>query len=849
MIIFALSFLFGIFISFINYENLNFLTLPLILFFIVIFVIAVYKIRILFLIAGGFFGGLLLMFLRIDNYIQNEKLADNFSNIEILTSGQIISIPEQILDKNNSKKVIAYKFKFAVDNQQNFQIIKQNNKNKKAKNSNLNLQKIPSTLQVFYYKNDKNGFINFKLGDTLQLHLKLKSIHGNINDGSYNFDLKMMSENIGATAYIIQKNNLNKVLTNAKNNNNTNNNTNNSKNNLLFLVENLRYEIKQQILTLLPPEKFHLVGIIIGLAIGEQKAISPQQWELLNNTGVTHLFAISGLHITMFAIFAGGLTALIWKRFPLLVRFLPTKLAAIFISCIVAIFYALLSGFEIPAQRTLIMLLVVAISLFIKRKFSIFQILFTALFLVLLFDSFAIFAIGFWLSFMCVVALIIVGSSWLNNNEKNTKNTKNTKNNKSILEKIKFISKEYIITQTATCLITLPILLYIFQKFPLVSPISNLIAIPLVSFIITPLILFTTFFIFVFPKALLFYLLSFSHYLLQQLLNFLQFCNDNVILLEKNISAIALILSFCGIFILLLPKKFPGKLFAVFLLLPLFLEKSPRPNFGDAWVYFLDVGQNLSVVIKTQNKTIIYDVANERFAKSVILPFLRFHSINNIDLMIISHQDNDHSGGLNTLLENQNLNIKNVMTSMQNLPNSILCNADYFWEFDGVKFQTFNALQQNSTRFQPNFLDNFSKDIAKKNLQISWKNLQNQSDKNNYFYAGNDKSCVIKITTQNGKSVLLTGDIGKNEEQNLIQNYDEKTLQSDVLLVAHHGSLTSSAENFLQIISPKLAIISAGFDNKFNHPNPLIIQRLQKLNVPILQTQINGQISIKLDEL
>ena len=343
--------------------------------------------------------------------------------------------------------------------------------------------------------------------------------------------------------------------------------------------------------------------------------------------------------------------------------------------------------------------------------------------------------------------------------------------------------------------------------------------------------------------------MSFSHYLLQQLLNFLQFCNDNVILLEKNISAIALILSFCGIFILLLPKKFPGKLFAVFLLLPLFLEKSPRPNFGDAWVYFLDVGQNLSVVIKTQNKTIIYDVANERFAKSVILPFLRFHSINNIDLMIISHQDNDHSGGLNTLLENQNLNIKNVMTSMQNLPNSILCNADYFWEFDGVKFQTFNALQQNSTRFQQNFLDNFSKDIAKKNLQISWKNLQNQSDKNNYFYAGNDKSCVIKITTQNGKSVLLTGDIGKNEEQNLIQNYDKKTLQSDVLLVAHHGSLTSSAENFLQIISPKLAIISAGFDNKFNHPNPLIIQRLQKLNVPILQTQINGQISIKLDEL
>ena len=105
MIIFALSFLFGIFISFINYENLSFLTLPLILFFIVIFVIAVYKIRILFLIAGGFFGGLLLMFLRIDNYIQNEKLADNFSNIEILTSGQIISIPEQILDKNNSKKV------------------------------------------------------------------------------------------------------------------------------------------------------------------------------------------------------------------------------------------------------------------------------------------------------------------------------------------------------------------------------------------------------------------------------------------------------------------------------------------------------------------------------------------------------------------------------------------------------------------------------------------------------------------------------------------------------------------------------------------------------------------------
>ncbi|MEK7736973.1 MAG: ComEC/Rec2 family competence protein, partial [Pseudomonadota bacterium] len=289
-------------------------------------------------------------------------------------------------------------------------------------------------------------------GERWQLTVRLKRPHGNLNPDGFDYEAWLLEAGIRASGYVRPAaDNLRRdafVMRPGT------------------LVERLREDIRERFLQALPGRPY--AGILVALAVGDQRAIDAEQWRLFSRTGITHLMSISGLHVTMFASLAYALLNWLWRRSPKLPLRIPAQRVAVVGGFAAALFYCLIAGFAVPAQRTLYMLAVVAIALWAQRSVSASRVLALALLLVLLLDPWAVLAAGFWLSFGAVALLFYVGSSRLGAAHWLT---------------------EWGRTQWAVTLGSIPALLLLFQQFSLVSPLANAIAIPLVSFVITPLAL------------------------------------------------------------------------------------------------------------------------------------------------------------------------------------------------------------------------------------------------------------------------------------------------------------------------------------------------------------------------
>ena len=213
-------------------------------------------------------------------------------------------------------------------------------------------------------------------------------------------------------------------------------------------------------------------GLLVALAVGERGEISPAQWDIFRRTGVGHLVSISGLHVALVGLLCGGALGAVWRRAPVLALRCPAQKAAALGALIAAGGYALLSGLGIPVQRAWLMLLAAVLALFGGRSVAPSQVLALALLGVLVVDPWAVLSAGFWLSFGAVAALLYVcsariapGSDWSSR------------------------LRGWGLVQWTATLASLPVLLLVFQQFSLVSPLANALAIPLVSFVVTPLAL------------------------------------------------------------------------------------------------------------------------------------------------------------------------------------------------------------------------------------------------------------------------------------------------------------------------------------------------------------------------
>lgn len=538
-------------------------------------------------------------------------------------------------------------------------------------------------------------------------------------------------------------------------------------------------------------------AVIRALVIGEDSQITRADWQLFVDTGINHLVSISGLHITMLASLgyfcAGGL----WRLRPNLALYLPSSLAASIGGAMVAVAYSALAGFSIPTQRTLYMLLTVLTMLSLRQRFPFSWILSIAIWVVLVLDPWAVLAPGFWLSFGAVAILAFAMGSRLR-----------TANGWQVA-----IHTQWVIT-----LAFVPVLVMFFNQLSFVSPVANALAIPMVSLAIVPLAIAGAILPFDFLLQLAAAIWEICAHALQWLRQL-----PWAVSYSATPSMWAWLMALLGTLVWLMPRGWPLRWAGLLLWLPMFLPTPATLLPGQMCVTVLDVGQGLSVLVQTARHAMLYDAGPAYMADSdagqrIVLPYLRHLGIRQLDLAMVSHDDNDHVGGMASVLAG--VPARKLLSSLapdatffnqlQHIKPPVVmpheaCHAGQQWQWDQVTFRVLYPAQ---------------------GLPAGIKD--------------NDKSCVIQMISAHG-SLLLTGDIERYAEQALLASAPAG-LTSHVMTMPHHGSKTSSSMAFVHAVRPEIAIATMGYLNRFGHPKPEVVARYDALGTQTLRSDSDGAI-------
>ncbi len=606
-----------------------------------------------------------------------------------------------------------------------------------------------------------------RAGDRLLLRARLRRPHGYANPGVFDYERWLFMRGIGATGYARGYQKLGEpsggdswwrplVWRQA-------------------LLERLRAH---------RAEIAH-VDSVAALSLGLGGSLAPERGEILNATGTRHLFAVSGLHIGLvFGLFFWLARALL-RRLPPPCARLPAHHAAALAALPFAFGYALLAGFSLPTQRALVMLSCFVFGSLQRRRPSLAQSLSASLLAVLLWDPFSPLSVSFWLSFAAVAFIVLFLSAqagaahwgrW---------------------------PKLQVYLSLAMGLPTLAL----FARASLIAPLANLFAVPLVSFLILPASLSATL------------LAAFSDWPAAWLLRgadvlFDVFWRAGAWLATADAAewshrppAWALATAVAGVALLLALPRRSLKPLALVLLLPLLNKASAPPARGDFEAVFLDVGQGLSVFVATHRHALLYDAgaAYPTFdlGAAVVVPYLRARGVGELDLLIVSHNDNDHAGGAAGVL--RHVAAKRLVggESLAVAGRDFEACRDDEWTWDGVRFEILRPPAMRT-------------------------------------YTGNDASCVLRISG-GGHSLLLTADVERAAERALTR---DARIASEVVLVPHHGSRTSSSPAFLDKVAPRLAVVTSGYRNKFGLPRADVLRRYRRRGVRVLNTADTGALGL-----
>ncbi|MCL5261401.1 MAG: DNA internalization-related competence protein ComEC/Rec2 [Gammaproteobacteria bacterium] len=629
---------------------------------------------------------------------------------------------------------------------------------------------------------------NIIVGDKWQLLVRLKRPHGLLNPGGFDLEKYLFAEHIRATGYVLPST-MNQLL---------------AANWYSHPLDRLRQKLQQKIAQALFKEKS--AGIISALLVGDENAISTSEWQLLRATGTSYLVAISGLHIGFVATIGFLLIQFFWRRVSKLTLWLPSQRIGAIAAFFAGLIYAAISGFSIPTQRSLLMLIVFLGAIFFKRHFTSWHTFSLALFCVLLVDPLALLTKGFWLSFIAVAAILYAVNY-----------SKYVKLETSITQPAlawlyaKWI--KYWQLQLTITIALMPLSLLLFQQLSFVAIIANIVALPGVCLIVVPLGLLASSFMF-FPGYLGGWILTLAAKIMSMIYFWLACCSKLSFFCWQHavVNYWVFTAAIIGMLCLLAPRNFPAKWLGIIWFLPLifYLPKGPGPN--EVWFTLLDVGQGLASVIRTQKHVLVYDTGIKQYksdsGETVVLPFLASYGLKDIDMMVVSHGDNDHIGGANSILAADK--VSKLITSVPERfapGRAEHCYAGQTWQWDGVKFQIL-APNANTT------------------------------------YDGNNSSCVLRITC--GKnSLLLTGDIEREAEDFILSN-TSLNLQSSILVAPHHGSRTSSSPEFVVAVKPSYVLFPTGYLNRFHFPVQSVIKRYLAIDSKMFNTEATGAITFKI---
>jgi competence protein ComEC len=612
-----------------------------------------------------------------------------------------------------------------------------------------------------------------RTGQRWQLTARLKRPWGFKNPGGFDYEAWLFQQGIRATGYVRQPDRARLLADEG----------------IYHPIDHLRQRLAEAIAQALNSDSNR--GVLTALAIGDRSGISKQQWRVLLKSGTNHLLAISGLHVGFVAGVVYFLTLRIWRLHGKWCGRWPAQRVAALIALMAGGAYALLAGFSVPTQRAMIMLGVIMGAVWLGREVHGAHTLSVALLAVLLWDATAVLSAGFWLSFGAVAVIKY-----------------------AICGRLKMETRWWDMgkLQWIVAIGLFPLTLLFFQRSALIAPLANLVAVPWVGMLLVPVVLAGSLAALILPAvgdalfSVASHLLDLLWWLLDMLvtLPYAQWYHDPPVW--------ALLPAVLGVVLLLAPRGWPARWLGGVLISPMILVSSPKPGHGEYWFTLLDVGQGLAAVVETRQHTLVYDTGAKfsddfNAGEAVVLPFLRSRNIGRVDLLLVSHGDNDHIGGAASIIDG--VATMRVMTSA---PDRIdhahinRCQAGQRWQWDGVDFEVLHP-------------------------PPGWKGSRN------------NQSCVLRVRNEGG-SILVTADIGSKVERRLLKSYGEK-LSSDIMLIPHHASRTSSSVAFLTKVNPETALLTVGYRNRFGFPQPDIIARYEGLGVPVRDTLKEGAIRIR----
>ncbi len=531
-------------------------------------------------------------------------------------------------------------------------------------------------------------------------------------------------------------------------------------------------------------------GLLAALALGERGGIDAAQWRVLRDTGTSHLVAISGLHLGLVAGLVFAVAHRAWAWSGLAVRVAAPRAAAWLTLPSVAL-YAGLAGFTVPTQRALVMVGVVLAAVLLQRALAPGRALALALVGVLLIDPLAPGAAGFWLSF-AAVALILYTVAW------------RAPERWRVLRVVRL--------QAVLGFGLAPLLVVAFQQVPLIAPLANLLAVPLVGLLLVPLLLVAMLLLLPWP-ALGGALLQLADRVLGLTWPWLEASADGALATHTFAAppAVVVAMAATGVVLSLAPRGLPLRLPGLALLLPLFAFRPESPPHGAAWLTLLDVGQGLAAMVRTRHRVLLFDTGPAYSATfdagdAVVVPALRHLGLRRVDLLVVSHGDGDHAGGLRAVRDALEVARLAVGPGVAGAEDAERCRAGQTWRWDGVEFAFLHPGAEAG--------------------------------------AGNDGSCVLRVAA-GGATLLLTGDIEAEAERRLLAR-SPAALAVDVLQVPHHGSRTSSTVGFVAATRPRLALVASGWRNRFGLPAPEVVARYAAAGAEVLDTADSGALEVRL---
>ncbi|MBL1432524.1 MAG: DNA internalization-related competence protein ComEC/Rec2 [Gammaproteobacteria bacterium] len=622
-------------------------------------------------------------------------------------------------------------------------------------------------------------------GQRWRLTVRLKRPYGMMNPGGFDYERWLFQQGIGATGYV----------------RNASTNTQLNDRDKIFDMTNAFYRLRQHLSDRINQlaGNSDQVGIIQALALGERGQISPDQWQRLQDTGTNHLVAISGLHIGLVSAWVFFVSRWLWPRSLGRYLNLAAPRAAAICGWVAAVLYAALAGFSIPTQRALVMVTVVMLGVITQRPIALSHVWALSLLAVLIYDPLAPLSAGFWLSY-AAVGVILFG---LGNRLTTT----------SLWWRF---GRVHIVVALGLA----PLLILLFQNIPVLSPLANFIAVPLVSLVTVPATLLAMVFIDLWPifSEGLLLIAHYSLVILQKILTILHpYSSLPINLPVLNIFTLSSLV--IGTLWLLTPKGWPTRWLGVVGFLPLFFFTVDRPKEGTFWLSVLDVGQGTSIVVTTKNHTLVYDTGarfSDQFdmGSAVVLPYLRALSDRQVDMLIVSHEDNDHMGGAASIIAAGS--VKQVLSSA---PDKFAkdvakpCVGGESWQWDGIHFELFHP---------------------DANYRVKNKRT-----------VRNNRSCVLRVSN-GSEAVLLPGDIEKDAERYLMTHYRDR-LSADIVVAPHHGSRTSSTQSFINNINPDYVIYTVGYRNRYGFPKSQVTERYDGMGAKAYRTDDSGALRFILD--